>query len=52
MRTKTEFYGGYEAWPKMKTDVANWESNGWSVRQVLQSNGTNWVVVFEKDENL
>ncbi len=52
MRTKTEFYVGFEAWHDMVRGIREKESDTWSVRQVIQSNGAYWVVVFEKDENL
>lgn len=49
MITKTQFYDYYDPWPGLKRDVSKKESEGWAVRQILQSNGTTWVVVYERE---
>lgn len=49
MITKTAFYDGYRPWEEIRSDVPKMESEGWAVRQMLQSNGSAWAVVYERE---
>lgn len=52
MITHTKWYeGDLGGWKFCRRDVVEMEEEGWAVRQILQSNGSLWVVVYERNEN-